>query len=54
MPEKKILEVSVDEKDGEYIIHVRGERAAEIMKRFARFGCCCRSGDESKTAAECC
>jgi len=53
MSEKKILEISVDEKDGEYTIRVRGERAAELMKCFPRCGCC-RSDKEGKAAAECC
>jgi hypothetical protein len=54
MSEKKILEISVDEKDGEYTVRVRGERAAELMKCFPRCCCCCGGGKEGKAAAECC
>jgi len=52
--EKNILEVKVEEKDGEYVIRVKGERARQLMKCFPM--CCCspHSGDKSKADASCC
>jgi len=53
--DKNILDVKIEEKDGEYIIRVKGERAQQLMKCFPM--CCCRSphsGDKSKADASCC
>ncbi len=53
MPEKKLLEITVDEKDGEYVVRLRGENAAEIIKRLS--ACCCgrAAGADDKAAAGC-
>jgi hypothetical protein len=55
--EKNILDVKVEEKDGEYVIRVKGERAAQLVKCFPV--CCCCSphphpGGKSKADASCC
>jgi len=56
--ERKILEIKIEEKDGEFVIRLSGERAAEIAKCFREggFGCCCgRTGTGDKeAAAKCC
>jgi len=56
--ERKILETKIEEKDGEFVVRLSGERAAEIAKHFREGGfgcCCCRTGaGDKETAAKCC
>jgi hypothetical protein len=53
--EKKILEFHIDEKDGEYVIRVKGEKAEKLMKSFPMMcRCCCHVDKDDKAAAECC
>ncbi len=56
--EKKILEIRTEEKDGEFVIRLSGERAADIAKCFREAGvaCCCRrpGAGEKEAAASCC
>jgi hypothetical protein len=53
--EKNILDVKVEEKDGEYIIRIKGDRAKDLVKCFPTV-CCCASDPEgkSKAGASCC
>jgi hypothetical protein len=53
--EKKILDINVEEKDGEYVIRVKGDRAKDLVDCMLAV-CCCKSDPEgkSKAAASCC
>jgi len=57
--DKKILEITVEEKDGEFVIRLAGERAEEWARRFGGgcgCGCCCRrpGEGEGKGRGGCC
>lgn len=53
--DKNILDVKIEEKDGEYIIRLKGEKAASIVEGIRCMGVCCApAGDEKKAAASCC
>lgn len=53
--DKNILDVKIEEKDGEYIIRLKGEKAASIVEGIrCMCGCCAPAGDEKKAAASCC
>lgn len=53
--DKNILELKVEEKDGEYVIRIKGEKAEHFAKCLPMF--CCHSphpGGTSKADASCC
>lgn len=53
--DKNILDVKIEEKDGEYVIRLKGEKAASIVESLRCLGVCCvPSGGEKKAAASCC
>ena len=53
--EKKILEINVEEKDGEYVVRLKGEKAASVVESIRCLcACCTPAGGESKAAASCC
>jgi hypothetical protein len=53
--EKNILELKVEEKDGEYVIRVKGEQAEHFAKCLPLFCCCSpHPGGKSKADASCC
>jgi len=53
--DKNILDVKIEEKDGEYIIRLKGEKAASIVEGIrCMCSCCAPAGDEKKAAASCC
>ncbi len=55
MVEKNILEIKIEEKDGEYVIRLKGEKAASVVENIRCLGVCCTpAGGEKKTAASCC
>lgn len=53
--EKKILEINVEEKDGEYVVRVKGDQAKNVVNCLLA-ACCSKSDSEgkSKAAASCC
>jgi hypothetical protein len=52
---KNILEVKVEENDGEFVIRVSGEQAANIIKSCGCLGMCCApAGDKKAAASDCC
>ncbi|UCH78789.1 MAG: hypothetical protein JSU81_02240 [Candidatus Coatesbacteria bacterium] len=53
--EKKLLDVNVEEKDGEYIIRVKGDQAKNLVNCMLAV-CCSKSGPEGKDKADanCC
>jgi hypothetical protein len=53
--EKKILEINVEEKDGEYVIRLKGEKAAALAECLSGMAACCvPGGGDKKAAASCC
>lgn len=55
MVEKNILDIKIEEKDGEYIIRLKGEKAASVVESLRCLGVCCTpAGGEKKAAASCC
>lgn len=51
--EKKILEINVEEKDGEYIVRVKGDQAKDLVNCMLSV-CCCRPGAGGKGEADAC
>jgi hypothetical protein len=53
--DKNILDVKIEEKDGEYIIRLKGEKAASIVDSIrCMCGCCAPADGEKKADASCC
>lgn len=54
--DKNIFELKVEEKDGEYTIRIKGDKAGHFVKHLPMFCCCCSSGKEGKgkADADCC
>ncbi len=53
--EKTILDVNIEEKDGEYVIRLKGEKAACLAESFRCMAACCApAGGEKKAAASGC
>ncbi len=53
--DKNILDVKIEEKDGEYVIRVKGEKAASLVESIRCMGLCCApAGGEKKAGASCC
>ncbi len=53
--DKNILDIKIEEKDGEYVIRLKGEKAASLVESLrCIIGCCVPSGGEKKAAASCC
>lgn len=53
--EKKILDINVEEKDGEYVIRVKGDQAKGLVNCMLAM-CCCQPSPEGKSKADasCC
>jgi hypothetical protein len=53
--DKNILDVKIEEKDGEYVIRLSGEQAQRLVKCFPAV-CCCTPQPEGKSKADasCC
>lgn len=49
--EKKILEINVEEKDGEYVIRVKGDQAKDLVNCMLAV-CCSKANPEGKSKAD--